>query len=633
MGIPSYFAWLVRHFEESIVAQNCPFGQIEDFYLDFNCGIHPAARSDATGQISCIYDAIILYLEYLLDVVNPKDRIYIAIDGVAPVAKMDQQHDRRFRSVKDIIEVNKLKTEYGVKFDVSTQRDFNMISPATEFMTGLSIRILEFLQNLKNTKYANREILFSDASVPGEGEHKILNEIKSRSSERKIGIYGLDSDLIMLSLSTNYPNIVLVREDNMITDNKINLETGKFPQLAYFIISELRDSIINVMNPYTSTAELEGVQIFKNKGKNIVDLIAGKELHELLNMMKSESFFTTEAECQNLISDYIFMSFFLGNDFVPSFEALKIRDGGIDQILKAYKIVIQRKRQYLWQGTTHCSGTGTGTGKNQTKGDNGGNGGKCNGGVMGVSPTINHEFFVAFVTILADLESDLLMRQKASRDRRIRMKSHPDEHQHSYEDAYDNYDYVENRYKDTINVFQDGWKKRYYNYFFHVSPQHQASQIPVICKEYIRALHWIAGYYFSGCPDWEWHYPYGATPLLSDLLQYVKDNPQELNNITFPQNQPLKPFSQLLIILPPQSRKLLPESYQKIMTNDDSPLIHYYPIDFELEYYGKRYRWECHPKIPMIIPSELQSLLPQLDEKLTDCEHQRNTLGQVIVVT
>ena len=64
--------------------------------------------------------------------------------------------------------------------------------------------------------------------------------------------------------------------------------------------------------------------------------------------------------------------------------------------------------------------------------------------------------------------------------------------------------------------------------------------------------------------------------------------------------RPYKPFQQLLMVLPSESGHLLPRSYQKLMTDPDSPLIEYFPMDYELDTLYKRYYWQCTPILPII---------------------------------
>ena len=67
------------------------------------------------------------------------------------------------------------KDDTGFKFDS------NVITPGTEFMHRLSISLKSYILERGNSDptWTNLSVVFSDAFVPGEGEHKILDFIRS----------------------------------------------------------------------------------------------------------------------------------------------------------------------------------------------------------------------------------------------------------------------------------------------------------------------------------------------------------------------------------------------------------------------------------------------------------------------
>jgi 5'-3' exoribonuclease 1 len=76
-------------------------------------------------------------VDTLFEKIKPKKLFYMAIDGVAPRAKMNQQRSRRFRTAKEAKEVREKAEAKGEKLPTDAAFDSNCITP------GPSLPLLE----------------------------------------------------------------------------------------------------------------------------------------------------------------------------------------------------------------------------------------------------------------------------------------------------------------------------------------------------------------------------------------------------------------------------------------------------------------------------------------------------------
>lgn len=88
-------------------------------------------------------------IDELVHVTKPKKVLFLAVDGVAPRAKMNQQRARRFKSAKEReMLTNQLRAQGK---NVPEMFDTNAISPGTEFMVNLCNQLHFFLKYKLNT--------------------------------------------------------------------------------------------------------------------------------------------------------------------------------------------------------------------------------------------------------------------------------------------------------------------------------------------------------------------------------------------------------------------------------------------------------------------------------------------------
>jgi 5'-3' exoribonuclease 1 len=306
MGIPSYYTYLIKNYNQLVKKINDFDKKVDHFYLDSNSIIYDSLHEIDVGKNieEKIIKSVCLKIYEYIKQVRPKKSVLISFDGVAPVAKLKQQKERRYRSkmIEDIL----IDTNVEQK-----KKLFNraLITPGTPFMNKLDKYVKEFFNN-REMFYGLQEIKVSGSSEKGEGEHKIFAKIRQRenkNSEDVHVVYGLDADLIILALNhmSWSQEIYLFRETpEFIKSIKIELD----PNEAYLM------NISTLMG-------------------NIRDMMLDKKNKYIKNV--------------DLMKDYVFLMMFMGNDFMPHFPTLNIRTFGIDMILSIYKKVLGNKKQRI----------------------------------------------------------------------------------------------------------------------------------------------------------------------------------------------------------------------------------------------------------------------------------------------
>ena len=274
-----------------------------------------------------VFQEVCKEIEMLIRITQPKKRVVLCVDGVAPVCKQSQQKSRRYRTALE-------RDDEGFN-----EFDSNCISPGTKFMDNLTKYIDWYIKKKISTDkvWQGLEIVFSNEKVPGEGEHTAIQFIRFYGGmDESYCICGMDADLIMLTLGTQAPNFWILRDDIYSRDND------------YFVINigKTRKKLVR----YLDWTEWSQDEEKENKIKLKKDV-------SCLQKYKSTT----------AVNDFIFLCFCVGNDFLPHIPSLEIMQRGIECMLDVYteigktyghltktmrdKVVFSRKSLKIFFGT------------------------------------------------------------------------------------------------------------------------------------------------------------------------------------------------------------------------------------------------------------------------------------------
>ena len=247
MGIPSYFRRIIQKFPGIVSQKPTAAGSL---CFDFNCLIYRCIRADSMASVpvpsASDPASVDVWEEALLKEVKKTVKevwvvagkppvVFLAVDGVVPSAKIRQQRVRRFKSAwaRGAGGPNGGTVSEGPKG--YSGWDSNSITPGTEFMQKLT-RMLEGLVKEKPGW------ILSSVDEAGEGEHKIMNWLKRQVPGAASVVYGLDADLILLSMLTSEITgipIWLLREKQEF-GSKMSLDAAGEQEYTYMNVGECK---------------------------------------------------------------------------------------------------------------------------------------------------------------------------------------------------------------------------------------------------------------------------------------------------------------------------------------------------------------------------------------------------------
>lgn len=666
--------------------------------------IHPCTHPEdkpAPKNEDEMMEAIFECIDRLFNIVRPRKVLYMAIDGVAPRAKMNQQRfvqifilftsmffiywniflciflfsSRRFRASKETfekqLEIARIKEkliEAGAAVPPDKPKgehfDSNCITPGTPFMERLSQCLHYYIHDRLNNNPAWKgiKVYLSDANVPGEGEHKIMDYIRRQRGQpdhdpnTQHVLCGADADLIMLGLATHEPNFTIIREEFLPNKPRpceicgsLNHEMAKCEGITVASSADL---------PAAFGAEVKFI---------FVRLSVLKEYLKRTLAMPNLPF---PYDFERVLDDWVFMCFFVGNDFLPHLPSLEIREGAVDRLIELYKkcvyktcgyltdsgevnlervqmilkdlgmvedeIFTQRQRREIQfrERNKQNKRRRTGDGPNFKELHKSQFAPTPLG--RGVQPNAiqNARSEIARLrqldsnssnpgsgleTFLKGSDESKNDTDKSTQPRGKKRKHEEDGKNEESTVAQNPNEAVEEEEEDPdkndeVRLWEPGFKDRYYESKFDVGSENKQFRYSV-ALQYVRGLCWVLKYYYQGCASWNWYFPYHYAPFASDFVHIAGLSTQFEKN-----TKPFNPLEQLMGVFPAASGSHVPDPWSTLMSDPESEIIDFYPEDFKIDLNGKKFAWQGVALLPFVDERRLIRALKPYYEMLTPDE-------------
>lgn len=601
----------------------------------------------------------------------------MAIDGVAPRAKMNQQRARRFRSAVEAEENLEKAMARGDPLPKEPPFDTNSITPGTEFMAKVTENLKFYINQKVSTdaNWQNIEIILSGHEVPGEGEHKIMDYIRVQKSQPNYNsntrhcVYGLDADLIMLGLVAHEPHFSILREE-VTFGRQRQKSSNDLSNQTFFLLH------ISLVRDYLQ-----------------------EEFKELADDL------TFDYDFERVLDDFILIMYVIGNDFLPNLPDLHLTKGAFPLLIETFKETMRRTDGYLnekgtinyprlaiwlemlsqfelenfeagavdieWFNKQLDNVSRRGEKKRLKQGkeiilkQQRGMISRISTWLIDLyrsnykikefyedetkipSIDLDSSFFenetnLSFIRQFGFEAGVLIIHSKSKNTWIARLDIDgidQNELPETYGERFSELKSTLKRWQNSVIVEDEKtlhdekdlydekflkWKDNYYKDKLHFSINDEEKLVD-LTENYLEGLQWVLYYYYTGICSWPWYYRFHYSPRISDIVKGINVK------INFDLGAPFTPFEQLMSVLPARSRKLLPSVYHPLMTESDSPIIDFYPDDCDTDMNGKNASWEAVVLLSFVDQDRLLKAMQLPNAKLSAEEVSRNAFGNDLI--
>jgi 5'-3' exonuclease len=578
MGVPSLYRWLTQKYPEiKRIVKKDSHRVVDNLYLDFNAIIHPCCNKALDCMENTdreLYSNLTRYLDEIMERIKPRSLLYISIDGVAPRAKLNQQRARRFTSAKESNELGEVyfKDDLGVEpiqhvsLNESTKKQKK--NPPSECKEAAKDEEGNYL----------KEVFDTNSITPGTEFMCRLDIFIQNLIRQKMSTEPLWKNINVIFSGYKVPG----EGEQKIMEYIRKNQSTKAVHVIYspdadliFLGLTLYDFDVMILREEPkkpafvtddrkkTMPDNKEIESIKSIGKySDVDLILVDIIRLRAAILKDfKSVIKVEFDHRRLMEDWVFLCFLVGNDFLPCTPCFEIRTNALEKITNILETVFLRTRNYI-----------TDRGK------------------------VNYEILRQFFIECSKRENDFLYEKRnnliKSRERLNMEFNHNEEYP----------------------LTSERGKIRFYMEKMNIKSE---AELMKACKEYIKGFEWIYKYYFYDIASWDWYYPYHFAPFMYDLA-LLRDL-----SFKFDLNKPLRPMEQLLAVLPPLSKDLLPAPFHSFFEENS----HMYPTEFKNDMFMKTMAWQAVPILPFMNLDAVKDCYMKRQALLSYEEADRNVLG------